>query len=357
MHRSGTKNKSSIASMLAVLAILFGVLFPVFRAIADDTMARVAAGGITFVKSENIRMLKEILEISTREIRVRFTFLNESAEDIRTTVAFPMPIIKATEHWDVERLLLATFRVWVNGRSVRTTAVSKAVIAGKDVTAQLRAVGLSDTQIFQTSHSDISQLIRDLTSNQMAALRKLGGKPEQFPPWNVAVTMVWKQTFPAGKEIVVEHSYAPIVGAAYTVPFGASGFSKSPWIPLPTRNIDEACLNKMTRRSIERQVRAYAKRNPEQVFVTLHHVEYILGTGRNWKGPIGEFSLKIRKEAPDQITSLCFAGKPEKISPTIDQFKQKDFLPPERLVVYFYTVGPAVRDPHYPPSTTLHGAL
>ena len=102
---------------------------------------------------------------------------------------------------------------------------------------------------------------------------------------------------------MVEHSYAPIVGAIYTVPLWEGNFSDSPWIPLPTETTDEACLNEMTRQSIEKEVRAHAKKNLDQVYVTLHHVEYILGTGRNWKGPIGEFTLKIEREMPDQIVS------------------------------------------------------
>jgi hypothetical protein len=28
------------------------------------------------------------------------------------------------------------------------------------------------------------------------------------------------------------------------------------------------------------------------------------------------------------------------------EFRQKDFVPPDRLVVYFYLVGPQARDPH-----------
>ncbi len=70
------------------------------------------------------------------------------------------------------------------------------------------------------------------------------------------------------------------------------------------------------------------------------NVEYILGTGRNWKGPIGTFTLRIEKETPDEIISLCFSGKPKKISPTVYEFYKRDFVPPYRLVVFFYGVGP-----------------
>jgi hypothetical protein len=331
--------------MFLISVTIYAALVPMSAALADDTMARVAAGGITFVQSEDVRMLKETLEISTKKIRVKFTFLNESDKDIRTTVAFPLPPICTTDHWQVEKRLLTSFTVRVDGRSVATTVVRKAVIGDKDVTASLQAIGLSDAQIFQISDSNFANDL-ELTPNQTAAIKKLGKNPEQFPPWDVSVTMIWDQTFPAGKEIIVEHSYAPIIGAVYTVPFGDGSFSEPPWIPVPIETTDEACIDELVRKGIEKQVRAYAKRKPKEVFVTLHHVEYILSTGRNWKGPIGEFILRIEKETPDQIVSLCFPGKPEKTGPTVSEFYEKDFVPPDRLVVYLYMVAPAAKDPH-----------
>jgi hypothetical protein len=341
---SDNKGRANVALLLVLLVGIWAVFVPISSAGADDTMARVAAGEITFVQSQDVRMLKEILQISTREIRVRFTFLNESARDIHTTVAFPLPLIRNTEHWNVEERLVGTFKVLVNGSPVQTTVVRKAIIAEKDVTPRLFAIGLSRSQIF--SQSKIAEVMRDLTPRQKAFVKKLGGDLDQFPPWNVAATMIWHQTFPAGKEIEVEHSYAPIVGAVYTVPFYEGSFSDSPWMPSATETSDEACLDEMTRQSIKKKVRAHATNNTEQVCVTLHHVEYILGTGRNWKGPIGEFTLRIEKETPDQIVSLSFPGKPKEISPTVYEFHQRDFVPQDRLVVYFYMVGPHARDPH-----------
>jgi hypothetical protein len=70
----------------------------------------------------------------------------------------------------------------------------------------------------------------------------------------------------------------------------------------------------------------------------LNRVEYILGTDHNWKCPIGEFKLRLKKETPEEIVSVCFPGQPEKPSPTIYEFTEKNFVPGDRLVVYFYHV-------------------
>ena len=75
--------------------IVAAVTMSASAARANDSMARVGAGGIRLIKSEHIRMLEEVLEISTKTVSVTYRFLNESAHDIRTTVAFLMP----PYHW------------------------------------------------------------------------------------------------------------------------------------------------------------------------------------------------------------------------------------------------------------------
>lgn len=101
----------------------------------------------------------------------------------------------------------------------------------------------------------------------------------------------------------------------------------------------DMCLDDITKRAIQNRIKArMALARPTSL--TFSDVEYILGTGRNWEGPIGKFTLRIRKETPDELVSLCFPGKPTKISPTVLEFHQKDFVPPDRLVVYFYKFVP-----------------
>lgn len=72
--------------------------------------------------------------------------------------------------------------------------------------------------------------------------------------------------------------------------------------------------------------------------VMLNDVEYVLGTGRNWKGPIADFTLRIEKDSPEQFVSLCFPGRAKRVSPTVLEFSHTDFVPQDKLVVYFYTV-------------------
>lgn len=320
--------------------VVFGIVVPlVTHVIADDSTARFGAGGIEFLKSEDIRMLEEVLEISTEIVRVKFRFLNESDRDILTTVAFPLPpyppfFTDGRSGVSSPATLMETFKVYVNGQPVPTQLERKAFVHGIDITTQLRALGLSDDQIFWDA---------DLKEGQEAVAAVLdGGKdPKSLSyriDWKVAETRFWQQDFPAGKEVVVEHTYKPAVGSAYGVVHerGAHGDSDIPTAGTETHK--DVCLDDNTRRAIENQIKACVAKNPGWVTVSFDIVEYILGTGRNWKGPIGEFTLRIKKQSPDRIVSLCFPGKPKRASPTLLEFHHKDFMPPERLVVYFYTV-------------------
>ena len=59
-------------------------------ALADDSSASLAAGGLVFTKQADIRMAVEDLRISPREVRVRYEFVNDGKKDIQTVVVFPI---------------------------------------------------------------------------------------------------------------------------------------------------------------------------------------------------------------------------------------------------------------------------
>ena len=62
-------------------------------AIANDSTAELAAGGLVLTRTDAIVMKSEDLYISADEVRVRYVFLNTSGKDVTTRVAFPMPDI------------------------------------------------------------------------------------------------------------------------------------------------------------------------------------------------------------------------------------------------------------------------
>ncbi len=230
-----------------------------------------------------------------------------------------------------------SFKVWVNGSPVCPNVFRKAVVGDRNVTEDLRRFGMSDAQIFGDA---------DVTDDQKSALGNLKVANRSLYDFDIAEIAYWDQSFPAGQEIAVEHRYAPAVGKTWASvatdgSFDGLNASSSAGERLGLRR-NEACLDDRTKRAILNRIDETAANRPESLYVNLHNVEYILSTGRNWKGPIGQFTLRVEKDKPEQIVSLCFPGKPSKVSPTVYEFREKDFVPQGRLVVDFYTVSRSV---------------
>lgn len=315
-------------------------------AFANDSTARIGAGGIALLKSEDIRMVEEKLDISTKKIEVHYRFLNEGKEAISTAVAFPLPPYR----WDPENQnsgSLKGLQVSIDGRPVATQRIRKALARKRDITGQLRAIGLSDAQIFETfggACSDVYETGCELTNGQRAEVAKLLGLRTWYPKWEVQETYVWNQTFPAGEEIEVRHEYAPFVGSIYTFPYQYGAWvgdsTVAPAGPGASKLGEEACVDGGIWQTVNRKVQGHAAKGASMVQVFLRDVEYVLGTGRNWKGAIGRFTLRVHKESPDQVVSLCMAGKPKRIDATTFEFTQLQFVPQDRLVVYFFSIIP-----------------
>ena len=117
------------------------------NAISNDSTARVSAGGIVLQKNQHIRMLQEILEVSTKTIRVRYRFVNESDSDIQTTVAFPMPLYgwnPGMSALDMNIGPVKSFKLLVDGQLRPTQHIRRAMSSGRDITEHLRKLGLSE---------------------------------------------------------------------------------------------------------------------------------------------------------------------------------------------------------------------
>ena len=129
----------------------------------------------------------------------------------------------------------------------------------------------------------------------------------------VELTYLWEQVFPAGKPLVVEHRYQtrPTVGFFYAGQELAEAYCLEP----------------------ELQARIEAKHKAKE-FWGMQEVGYILSTGNNWKGPIGNFRLVLDKLRRDTLVSLCGEGI-RKTSPTQFEMVKQDFRPQKDLAILF----------------------
>jgi hypothetical protein len=146
--------------------------------------------------------------------------------------------------------------------------------------------------------------------------------------WTLRATFHWEQTFAAGKTVTVEHRYKPIVG-------GVSTFADEGQFD----DYKAYCLDEQGKAGVRRllkQARAAAKADPQKPSgISPVEVSYVLTTGANWKGPIGDFRLTIDKEKPHAVLSLCMDGL-TKTGPTTFQMRRTDFTPKDdiRFVVF-----------------------
>lgn len=296
---------------------------------ANDGIGSVSAGGIIVGKTDSVAMKKEVLTVSPDLIKVEYEFVNESKSDVEETIIFPLPAYEAGYHQSPTYYgQPKQFSIEVDGKRRDYQTVLLAKLDGKDVTARLKALGLTDKQVaYFPSFTPFDRKVEPLTAAQKKALieddllAKLSDDEQWVPAWSVTVVYQWQQKFPAGKTVRVRHQYAPFVAAGP----GASylGDGKEFEQKYCGDKAFYATWNKL------------AKQRGESGFVNAKWVSYILKTGNTWKNGIEDFTLNLVKGKSDELISLCFPGTFTKVNPTTLQVKLRNFRPTQDLNVYF----------------------
>ncbi|HEY1708007.1 MAG TPA: DUF4424 family protein [Rhizomicrobium sp.] len=307
---------------------------------ADDSTIALGMGGVRFAKSADIRMAAEDLRISPVKVDVRFAFVNDSAKDIDADVAFPLPDIDTGEFWAAplgtvtnDPVNFVDFKVTSDGHPVAFTADQRAFMKGKDVTAIIKAAGVP----INVSMGNINAL-----DNASAAQKKMLAKAglaqidgdNTIPQWTIRTRFHWKQHFPAGKAVVIEHSYQPVTGGTFFGPDDITAKGSD------DRFKKAFCMDEPTLARLHRILTAIANRpaddkHPSGSMLQIDTTEYVLSTGNNWKGPIGKFHLTLDKLKPENTLSLCWDGELKKTGPATFEFTRENYAPARdvRMVV------------------------
>ena len=295
-------------------------------ALANDSTAEHAAGGLVLTRTAEIDMLSEDLFISAGEVRVRYVFRNRSPRNLRTIVAFPMPDRDLAEERDMDVAYPSYFRTRVDGRPVTMAVERKAMLGAVDHSALLASIGIAPD-------ADSDALDR-LGSDDKARLVKLGlAGVDEFdagrgwerhlaPLWTVKEIWHWEQVFPSGRELAIEHAYVPGTGGSVDTPLVIPGFRES---PEGRRMIAEHCIDAAFLAGVDRLARRGVA-TPEQ------RVGYILSTGANWRSPIRDFRLVVDKGEPGNLVSFCGTGL-RKISATRFEMRKRNWRPDRDLSI------------------------
>ena len=217
-RRDGIGARAALAGALALLAAA--------PALANDSSAELTTGGLVLAKSADIEMRSEDLAISAKEIVVRYRFFNHADRDVTTTVAFPMPDIV----WDGPDTNIAVpapdspnfldFRTTIDGQPVAAENEQKAFAKGVDITARLAALGVPLAPQSEATGKALDAL---KPADKDALVKAEIAIPDDYdvgkgwehhlaPNWTLKSSFFWTQTFPAGRELAVEHRYRPSVG-------------------------------------------------------------------------------------------------------------------------------------------------
>jgi hypothetical protein len=325
---------------MKALPFLIATLALTTAALANDSTAETAAGGLELTRSDAIDMVSEDLFVSEKQVRVAYVFRNRSPRDVTVTVAFPMPDrqLLAENYQDVA--LPSGFRTLVEGRPVGMRVESRALSKGRDVSAMLAALKVP------LSGEKIGAALDALPPAERARLLRLGlAETDEYddghgmtkhlvPAWTVRETWYWRQVFPAGRDLHVEHSYVPGTG-------GSVGSMlvdrKARAEPDGRRMIADYCLDADFLATVDRRAEATGAEFP---IMPEKRIGYVLTTGANWRSPIGRFRLVVDKGSPDNLLSFCGTGV-RRISPTRFEMEMTGWRPSRDLKVLI--LEPAVR--------------
>lgn len=328
---AGLKRYAAMAAGVAAVIGLAAV------AHANDSTAELRAGGLQLVRSDVIDMVSEDLFLSTREVRVKYVYRNTSNADVTTRVAFPLPDIG----WQFGEAPVAlanpaspnfvNFRTSVDGREIPLEVELRAVLDnGLDVTDRVKAAGLpfhvTDFAAWDAAQGKFPLLLAKQLRDEGVIWLDLepdtGAISYLRPAWTLKTTFHRMQTFPAGKDVVVEHAYEPVVGGS----IGASYIYAEADEKEAIRK--DYCIDSQFDAALERLKKTVG----DGQMISERTLGYVLKTGANWAKPIGAFHLTIEKDAPDQLITLCADGL-KKTSPTRFEMTRKDFTPEQDISI------------------------
>jgi hypothetical protein len=305
-------------------------------AIANDTAVTIGAGGLIPLNSSSIVMESEDLQVSLRQITVKYLFHNPSSRDVNAIVAFPLPDIDGEELVNVEvdvpsrdPLNYVDFQVAAAGKKITPNVEVRAFRGQTEISDKLRSLGLP----LSVLDENVNAAVKKLGDSVRADLQRRGlidcsltkdGKC--WPYWTSRIKFYWPQRFPAGATIAIEHSYRPIVGGGG--PGGAVYGDKS-----DEGRLKEYCADNAIADQIERQKRLNpVPKGPDGELLDGHDVDYILQTAKNWNGPIRTFRLSVLTDHADDIVATCINGL-KRVSPTRYELAYTDYRPERDLKV------------------------
>lgn len=291
-------------------------------AAANDATAELGVGGLQMIYNSAIAVVSEDLYISPDEVRVAYRFRNQTKQPVTATVAFPLPALDGTNYDDLWLDLAdpnaenyVGFTVSVNGAPITPQVYSRVSALGVDRTDAIRAAGLP-----LNPAAFMGAILNALPPETIEELHRLGLLVVENwgvqPVWRLETSFYWEMTFPPGEEVVVEHSYRPVVGYGF---FGTYQLDDPGYL-------ERYCMDD----SFIAGARRMLGNEEEFPIIDERRIEYLLTPAANWATPIGTFHLTVDKGDPNAIVSFCGTGV-TRTSPTTFELTETDYYPTREL--------------------------
>ncbi len=325
------------AALIASAAILLST-----QSFADDSSAALGAGGVVLTQAADIRMAKEDLYVSPKQVRIHFEFVNDGAKDIDTIVAFPLPDIDMNEYTESPIGTLTSdpvnfvgFTVTADGRRITPQVEQRAFYKGRDVTDIVHRAGVP----LSLNDPRFSDIMEKLSKPQRKILEDAGlgdseSGEEEHPHWLVRTKFWWHQTFPAGKPVMLEHDYQPVTGQSFFTAYELKGGGDVDYYA------NTYCIDPATKAAISARIGGKNASMEDGGMLLAFTTNYILMSGNNWKGPIGHFHLTLDKLQPDNILSLCWGGDLKKTGATTFEATRENFAPKRDIQLLVLQTAP-----------------
>lgn len=303
-------------------------------ALANDSEAEWAVGGLVLKANGDISMDREDLFLSAEEVRVEYTYTNHARSDREVVIAFPLPALPRDDEWydyvavpDWDQL---DFETRVEGEMVGYEVQDRALAGTRDVTGLVEEEGLP---LEWYRDDGLIDRIRTLPAARREHLVKLGllrqGNNGLEPAWRVQRHYLRVQTFPAGESVRVSHRYKPLIGGSVGGALMPGARDDPNWNALDEYK-QQWCVDGHLLAGLDRRLKP--SRPDHIVFYSETWLGYVLSTGANWRGPIKDFRLIVDKGSPDNLVSFCMDGV-KKIGPTQFEVRKRDFEPENDLSV------------------------
>jgi hypothetical protein len=320
-------------AFLLPIAALLGLAA---AALANDSTATTAAGGLVLTQNGDIDLISEDLFVSVEQIRVHYIFRNRAPRDVAVTVAFPMPDRDLAAMRESDVGYPSDFETAVSGRRVDAALERHAMLGGRDHTALLQRLRIPLAPDAQGTGRIVAALTA-LPAARRAELRRLGlvdvdesdrgrGMERRVVPlWTIRDTWHWQQVFPAGRDLIVDHRYRPGAGSSAGTPLAYPDYRRS-----ADGRAEAAlyCADAEFLAGLDRLVQA----GGEGTELPDYRIGYILTTGANWRSPIVNFRLVVDKGSYRNLVSFCEEGV-RRISPTRFEVRHHDWRPTRDLNV------------------------